>query len=161
MSMKNTRGRFQNDLQKANTELARLGGICEQQGKQISQLVNVLCAILMKEHKGSIDLSPDDIRNSQGMFVNCRSLNLMGMMRVSAKLPGSDKIQVPGENGQTPPGAIPVPPTPAAAAPETSVEPEEPQAPLTCPEAWHADPEAPGIRCSVCGDSRKLAPAMA
>lgn len=160
MSNKTQRRRFQNDLMKANTEIARLVSICQRLEGEKAQLVNILCAVLMKEHKGAIDLGPDDIRNSQGMFINCRSLDVLGMMRVSAKLPGSDKIQVPGENGQTPEapkaaGPQLVPPAPPSA------EPEPPREPLTCSEPWHADPDAIGLRCSLCGDERKLAPTMA
>lgn len=161
MSIKNQRGRFQNDLLRANQEIARLATALQQLEQQKSQLVNILCAILVKEHKGAIDLAPDDIRNSQGMMINCRALSTMGMMRVTAKVVGADKLQIPGENGQTPePQNSKVVPI-APATPPERLEPEAPREPLTCPDSWHADPDAIGMRCSLCGDERKLAPAMA
>lgn len=159
MSIKNQRGRFQNNLMNANQEIARLAAACQQLEQQKSQLVNILCAILMKEHKGAIDLGPDDIRTTQGMFINCKSLNTMGLMRVSVKMPGSDKIQVPGENGQTP--EVASTPGPQLVPTQPAPEPEPEREPLTCSEPWHADPDAIGIRCAACGDERKLAPAMA
>lgn len=160
MSVKNQRGRFQNNLMNANQEIARLAAACQQLEQQKSQLVNILCAVLMKEHKGAIDLGADDIRTTQEMFINCKSLNTMGLMRVSVKLPGADKIQVPGENGQTPEAPRAAGPQLVPPAPPVP-DPEPPREPLTCSESWHADPDAIGLRCSLCGDERKLAPAMA
>jgi len=37
---------------------------------------------------------------------------------------------------------------------------EEPIEPLTCTEQWHLDQDAPGFRCSTCGDNRKIETAV-
>jgi len=155
MSNKTQRGRFQNDLMKANHEILRLGNICTQQGQQISQLVNMLCAVLVNHHKGSVDLSPEDCLRSQEMMVNAKSLDRMGCVRISAKPVGADKLQLT----DAPPPA-PAPPAAGLAlvpSKESATLEQEPQPePLTCFDPWHADENAIGIRCSLCGDSRKL-----
>ena len=140
MKIKQKRSKFQSDLLHANNEIERLTAESKTQQTQIGQLVNFLTAVLMTHHKGFVDIKPEDLRRTQGMAVNTRQLSALGFIRISAFMPGADKIAVPDGSDS---------------ALHTGEEAEAPS-PLNCSDSWHVDPNAMGVLCPECGSKTRL-----